>query len=266
MIIDFHTHCFPDRIAQRAIEQLKAASPGLINHTDGTLSDTFSKMEKWGIDRFVVQNISTNPRQQTNVNNFAMENNGSRCAMFGSVHPKAENAVSELERIKAGGLKGVKMHCEYQEFYVDDPALFPIYGALQELGLILMLHGGTDIAFEGGPVRCPPAGVAKVAKNFPRLRIVVAHLGGYREYKQTVEHIIGKPIYLDTSTAEIFFKKKEAESLISLHGEEYLLFASDCPWADAGEAARFIDGLNISSSRKDAVFYKNALNLLGENP
>ncbi|NLK17259.1 MAG: amidohydrolase family protein [Clostridiales bacterium] len=266
MIIDFHTHCFPDRIAQRAIEQLKAESPGLENHTDGTLSDTFSKMEEWGVSKFVVQNIATNPRQQTNVNNFAIENDGGRCVMFGSVHPKAENALEELERIKEGGLKGVKLHCEYQEFFVDDPAMFPIYDAIRELGLILMFHGGTDIAFEGGLVRCAPARVAKVAGSFPGIKMVVAHLGGYREYGQTIEHLIGKPIYFDTSTAECFFDRGQAERLIKLHGEEYLLFGSDCPWADAGEAARFIDSLDIPSSRKDAILYKNALYLLGENP
>ena len=219
-------------------------------------------MKKWGVDKFVIQNIATNPKQQTNVNNFAIENNGPVCIMFGSVHPNAENALSELERIKNSGLKGVKLHSEYQDFFVDDSSMFPIYDAIRGLGLVLMLHGGTDIAFEDGPVKCSPAAAARVAQNFPGLKMVVAHLSGYKEYRQTLEHLVGKPVYLDTSTTESFFKREEAEKLVQLHGEEYLLFGSDSPWADASEAIKFVESLDIPSSKKDAIFYRNAEYLL----
>ena len=72
MIIDFHTHAFPEKIATRAIPELQKKIE-LQPQTDGTLRNLSEKMSAWGIDKSVICNIATNPRQQTNVNNFALE-------------------------------------------------------------------------------------------------------------------------------------------------------------------------------------------------
>ena len=121
MLIDFHTHAFPERIASRAVTGLAQGSGGLIPQTDGTLASLKAEMDRDGVDLSVVLSIATNPRQQTNVNNFAIEvNQNDRVIAFGSIHPDAPDALEELERIKAAGLKGVKLHPEYQCFYVND--------------------------------------------------------------------------------------------------------------------------------------------------
>lgn len=263
MIIDFHTHTFPDHIAERAMKILTETSNNIPSYTDGTIADTKAKMQGWGIEKIVVLNIATNTKQQKNVNDFAIQNNTNNCIMFGSVHPFAPDALTELERIKQAGLKGIKLHSEYQNFYADDKKVFPIYEKLQELGLIVVFHGGTDIGFINTPVKCPPSAIRTIADNFKDLKIVMAHLGGFNETESTLEYLAGREVYLDTSVADVFFAKENAEKLISRHGEEYLLFGSDCPWADAGKTARFVENLDIPSSKKDAIFYKNAKNLLG---
>ena len=71
MLIDFHTHAFPDRIAKNAIEKLAFCAGGLYPQTDGTLSSLKEQMNVDGVDISVVQSIATNPGQQTKVNNFA---------------------------------------------------------------------------------------------------------------------------------------------------------------------------------------------------
>jgi len=263
MVIDFHTHAFPDRIAKKAMETLTIKSGNVPSFTDGTISDTKVKMKQWGIDKFVVCNIATNTKQQTNVNNFAIENNSSDCIMFGSVHPFSPDALSELDRIKGAGLKGVKLHSEYQNFYADDKNVFPIYEKIRDLGLVMVLHGGTDIGYLDTPVKCTPKSVKTVSDNFKGLKIVMAHLGGYKETTETLEYLCGKDIYLDTSVADLYFSRENAQKIISKHGENYLLFGSDCPWDDSGKSYRFIESLNISSQKKDCIFYKNAKFLLG---
>ena len=120
MLIDFHTHAFPEKIAVRAIQKLAHDAGGLTPQTDGTLGSLKAQMDRDGVDISVVHSIATNPKQQTNVNNFAMEiDRDPAFVAFGSVHPDAPDALSELERIKAAGLKGVKLHPEYQQFYAD---------------------------------------------------------------------------------------------------------------------------------------------------
>lgn len=121
MLIDFHTHAFPDAISGNAINKLSFVSGGLEPQSEGTVSSLKTEMEKEGVDISVVLSIATNPKQQTNVNNFANEINDEKSIFaFGSVHPEAENVFDELERIKSMWLKGVKFHPEYQKFYVDD--------------------------------------------------------------------------------------------------------------------------------------------------
>lgn len=52
--------------------------------------------------------------------------------------------LDELDRIKALGLKGVKLHPDYQRFLVDDPRCIPIYEKISRLGLITVFHTGLD--------------------------------------------------------------------------------------------------------------------------
>ena len=143
MLIDFHTHAFPDKLAPRAIASLAHASGGLSPQTDGTVSALKAKMARDGVDISVVQSIATNPRQMTKVNDFAIEINVDPAIVaFGSVHPDAPDALEELERLKAAGLKGVKFHPEYQHFYANDEKMKPIYRKISELGLIALFHAG----------------------------------------------------------------------------------------------------------------------------
>lgn len=152
MLIDIHTHAFPEKIAERAIETLSHTSGGLIPQHKGTLASLKEEMAKDGVDISVVLGIATNPQQQTNVNNFAAEiNKDEKIIAFGSVHPDAPDALQELERIKALGLKGVKLHPEYQNFYVDDERMKPIYKKISQLGLITLFHAGHDYGYGNMP-------------------------------------------------------------------------------------------------------------------
>ena len=148
MLIDFHTHCFPDKIAPKAIEKLSFTSGGLTPYTDGTVSGLKDSMKKGGVDASVVLNIATNAHQQHSVNDFAASINDNKTIFsFGSVFPFSEDAFDELERIKELRLKGVKLHPDYQGFNVDDIRLKPLYKKISELGLITVFHAGFDYGF-----------------------------------------------------------------------------------------------------------------------
>ena len=127
MLIDFHTHCFPDAIAAGAVDKLAFASGGLTPYTDGTVAGLKDRMQRDGVDRSVVLHIATNERQQKKVNDFAASINGGNIVSFGAVFPTAPDALEELERIQSLGMKGVKLHPDYQGFSVDDEKMKPIY-------------------------------------------------------------------------------------------------------------------------------------------
>ena len=261
MIIDFHTHAFPDKIAKGAMSALASAS-GLVPFTDGTVSDTSRLMAECKIDRRVMLSIATNPKQQTNVNNFAIETNKEEgIYAFGSVHPMAENALSELERLKNEGLRGIKLHPEYQGFEISDEKMYPIYEKCIKLGLIIVFHAGKDIGFPDS-LNASCRSINRLSKDFSGADFVMAHFGGCMQPEEALEYVAGCGFYIDTSFSKGYISKTDGEKIIKKQGAEKVLFASDCPWASPYETFEFINSFDLTEDEKLNIFSKNALRLL----
>ena len=261
MIIDFHTHAFPKAIAKRAIDKLSFDSGGLCPQTDGTLESLKSEMKEDGIDASVVLSIATNPHQQTKVNDFALSiNDEKEIFAFGSVHPDAEDALDELERIKAMGLKGVKFHPDYQGFFADDEKMKPIYKKISSLGLITVFHAGYDYGFFP-PYHGMPQNIAGALKWLDA-PVVAAHWGGVNCGLEVIEKLCGLDLWLDLSFGYNTMPRPVAEAILEKHTPDRLLFASDAPWHRPKWEMRLIDTLDISDSDREKIYYKNALKLL----
>lgn len=261
MLIDFHTHAFPEKIAQRAISKLAYEAGGLCPQTDGTAASLKAEMDRDGVDLSVVLSIATNPAQQTKVNDFAIEvNRDDRLVAFGSVHPEAPDALEELERIKTAGLKGVKLHPEYQGFYADDERMKPIYRKISELGLITTFHAGQDYGFPP-PYHAMPEHMLGALKWF-NSPVVAAHWGGFGCCMEVLDKLCGQDIWFDLSFGYCSMPKSIAQGIIDKHGPDRLLFASDMPWHRPAWERRLIDSLDLSDTDRDKIYFQNAQRLL----
>lgn len=264
-IIDIHAHCFPDQIARRAVPQLEERA-GVRTVLDGTLGALRSSMDRAGIDRAVLQHIATKPGQERAVNTWAASIVSERIACFGSIHPGTPDWRGELRRLADLGLPGVKFHPDYQDFFVDEARVFPIYEAICQLGLVVLFHAGLDIGL-GEPVRCRPAGLRKVIEAFPEGRWVAAHMGGYQCWDEVEEDLLGREIFLDTSYTYHALGPERLGSLIRRHGARRILFGTDSPWMDQASAVAEIRGLGLTPAEEAAVLGGNAQALLeGEKP
>lgn len=262
MLIDFHTHAFPEKIAVRAVGSLSHAAGGLIPQTDGTLSSLKKEMEKDGVTLSIVHSIATNPKQQTNVNNFAITINETPGFMaFGSVHPDAPDALEELERIEQAGLKGVKLHPEYQGFYADDEKMKPIYKKISALGLITLFHAGQDNGFPP-PYHCMPEHLLGALKWLDG-PVVAAHWGGLGAYSQVLERLCGQDIYMDISFGYGHIPKPFAQRILDKHTPDRLLFGSDMPWHRPDWELKLLNSLDMSDSDREKICFRNAQKLLG---
>ncbi len=258
--IDFHTHCFPDSLAPRALKSLGDCS-GLIPETDGTADGLLKSMDSGGVDISVVLGIATNARQQKSVNDFAAKlNENERLVGFGSVYPDAPDALCELERIKALGLKGVKFHPEYQEFYADDEKMRPIYRKISELGLITVFHAGADYGFPA-PYHCKPEHLKNALKMLDT-NVVAAHWGGLALHEEVLDTLCGLPLYFDTSFAYGSTCLPMIRKIAEKHGADKILFGTDSPWHTPEKESRVIEFLGLDTEEKEKIFYKNAAKLL----
>ncbi|MFR9254870.1 MAG: hypothetical protein ACLVJ6_04725 [Merdibacter sp.] len=89
MIIDFHTHIFPDSLAPRTLPHLSKIAHDIPYHTDGTQTGALEAMRRWGVDYSVVLHIATKLGQARRINSFACEVQAAhpQFLCFGSLHP-----------------------------------------------------------------------------------------------------------------------------------------------------------------------------------
>ena len=261
MIIDFHTHVFPDHIAGRAMSSMAAAGGVLGPRIEANVSALIAELRRAGVDKAVALNIATSPQHMRAVNDFAQSLTAyDELIPFGSVHPDAPDALDELARIAETGIRGVKFHPENQGFCVTEERLIPIYEKISRLGLICTFHAGMDLRYRGYAF-CSPEQFSAILPVFSS-PVVLAHMGGYMLWEDVLRHIAGRDVYLDTAYTYGTMPRPLAEELVSAHGADKILFGSDSPWTSVGEHARMVAlwGRNEEDTRK--ILGENARKLL----
>lgn len=266
MLIDFHSHIFPDRIAAGAMRSL---SDSIVRHqnvryrhyTRGTCESLFSSMDRKGVDVSVIMPIATKPTQTKSINEFAKTLRNDRIVSFGSLHPEQDDWEYVLENLAEDGFKGIKLHPEYQSFFIDSPRSLEILRKAEDLGLYVTLHTGFDYGMPP-PVHCPPDRLKNVLDYVSGKYIIAAHLGAFADWDEVEKYLVGTQINFDTAFISKFISPEQCERIIRNHGADKVLFGSDSPWHDPKTEHEFILNLGLSDEEKEMIFYKNALKIL----
>lgn len=256
-ILDFHTHAYPDKVAGKAVQFLNDYYH-ITCQGDGTLEDLLSSAKEGGVGYLLVHAVATKPGQVENVNSWIGEHIGGNVIGFGTLHPDYDGDMKvEIERIISLGLKGVKLHPDFQEFIVDDPSTDIIYRSI-EGRLPLLLHTGDKDTDYSSPYR-----VENILKKYPRLTVIAAHLGGYSEWEEAEEHLVGKNLYIDTSSSLWAIPPERAVSIIRRHGVDRVLFGTDYPLTRHKEELQRFFALGLTEEENRKILFENAAKLLG---
>ena len=281
MIIDIHTHTFPDKIAAATLDKLKHLSH-TIPFTDGTAAGLAASMARAGVDRSVVMPVATSPRQVPHVNDASARMNelGAQTGVlsFGCMHPDFDGWKEELARVRDLGLKGIKLHPQYQGTDFDDPRYLRILDRCGELGLVVLTHAGLDIGMPGKD-NCAPEMVARVLEQVGPVKLVLAHMGSWRQWDRVEALLPGTGVYLDTSFSlgEItplddghyrpgdlpLLDEAAFLRMVRRFGPDRILFGTDSPWDDQGAALARLQALPLEPAELEAILGGNAKRLLG---
>jgi len=264
VVLDFHAHAFPDHVAERAVPAL-AESGGVAPHHDGRVASLLGAMDRTGVAASVICSIATRPGQFEPILAWSGEIRSQRIIPFPSVHPEDPDLLDHLARIREEGFLGIKMHPYYQGFALDEERLMPLYGQVERLGLVLVMHTGFDIAFPRDPI-ASPARIRTVIDRFPGLKLVATHMGAWQDWDQVEELLIGRPLFLDISFSLQFLDREQARRMILAHPEGYVLFGTDSPWADQAEVIALLRALDLGSRREEMILGENGCRLLGIDP
>jgi hypothetical protein len=233
MSIDIHTHAFHPKIADKVLAQLEDHYH-IPPTGNGTVGDLLPRLKKAGIERAAVHSAATKPDQVIPANNWAitMQENHPELVSFGTIHPGYEDWEKELDRLEQKGIRGLKIHPDFQGFSMTDKRLAPIYEAIGTR-FVIMLHVGDRKPPEENA--SSPQKVAELIHNFPFLTVIAAHFGGYHHWEYVCEHLAGKNVYLDTSSSLFAIPQDLLETIFKAHPRERILFGSDYPLFDPSE-------------------------------
>lgn len=275
-ITDFHTHTFPDAIAQKAIAGMQVNSHAAAFGT-GTLDGLLESMAQAGISRSVILPVATNPLKISSINDklFSQEKS-QRVVNFGAMHPLAENWKEELNRLAAAGVPGIKLHPQYQGVDITDIRYLRILDHAASLGLLTVMHAGDEIAYPG-VVRCSPEMVRSVCHQLGNIPLILAHMGGWKNWERVAENLCDTGCYLDTaiSLGSIvpiddhyapgdlpLLSEEDFVNLVRAFGSQRILFGTDSPWADQQEEIRKITFLPLTTDEIENILSRNATRLL----
>ena len=267
MVIDFHAHIFPDKIADATIKAL-STSASIPPHCDGTIDGLLKQMSECGVDIAINLPVLTRAKQFDSIAAFGASINqksytGARVISFAGMHPEIEDYEERLDEVKALGFKGIKLHPDYQGTFIDDEKYVKILSYAKKLGLITVTHAGLDGAFIGQPIKCTPYRVLKLLDALGGYdRLVLAHLGGNELYDEVLSELAGSDVYIDTSYVLPATSRKQFEALLNKHGEDKILFATDSPWQNQGEMINILHSYSLGNGVENKILSGNAIKLL----
>jgi predicted TIM-barrel fold metal-dependent hydrolase len=258
-VTDFHTHIFPDRVADRALQTLveayQAAPQG-----PATVAGVLAAMDAAGIAQAVVCPVATRPDQVTSINRWVTALDRERFIPFGALHPDFPGLREELAFLRDQGVRGLKLQPHFQGYAVEDAALLRMFEHLEDF--VVLMHGGQEI--KPIPfVPTTPERLRALHDRFPRQRLVIAHLGGYQMWEGVEEYLLGQDLYFDLSFTFDRLNDATIARLVAAHGPEQILFGSDYPWMTPAQARAGVERMPWSEEEKRGILGGNAKRLLG---
>ncbi|MBQ6173661.1 MAG: amidohydrolase family protein [Clostridia bacterium] len=282
MIVDIHTHTFPERIAAAALRKMQGQCHTAL-FTGATEPELTASMRRAGIDRSVILPVSTNPQHVVKVNDASLRIN--ECTeetgliSFGCMHPDYDDVDGELGRIAKAGIRGIKLHPVYQRCDIDDPRSLRILRAAADHGLSVIIHAGYDVGYPG-ETQALPEKIARALEAVGPVRMILAHMGGWRCWEEAARLLGGSGVYIDTAFSlgpmhpigDGFYNTPEslarmdAEAFtrqVRAFGADHVLFGTDSPWEDQVTEVQAIRALPLTGTEQDAILGGNACRLLG---
>ena len=280
MIIDFHTHTFPEEIAGRAISKL-AKNARALNYLDGTARALRDSMRQAGVDYSVLLPVVTRPGQQAEVNRIAVEVNEhfgeTGFLSFGGIHPDNEDYRLIIRSLAEKGVKGIKIHPVFQEVPLDDIRYLRIIECACENDMIVITHAGFDIGYPGQDASSVDRIVAVLDTVNPQ-KFVLAHMGGWRCWEEVEERILGRDVWLDTAFSLLPIEpapgmvrspledppisREQFLRMVRNHGAERILFGTDSPWSGQREMIAAVRESGLTVEEQEAILGGNAARLL----
>ncbi len=281
MIIDFHVHTFPDKIALPTLQKLSALSCTQY-FTDGSVSGLLASMEEASVSYSVNLPVMTHENQVEKVNTSMISNReylfSRGIITFGGMHPDYADYKSEMLRLKQNGISGIKLHPAYQHTDLTDLKMMHIIDYASSLGLIILIHAGIDIGICDHNYADVDQILTVIDEIQPQ-KFVLAHMGNWACWHAVEQDLAGAKVYLDTGFSigpltpcktahgkapyiSSNLSDDDFVRIVRKHGTDKILFATDSPWESQRDYVARVENTPLTTQEKELIFSANARQLL----
>ena len=259
-VIDAHAHIFPSKIADKAVASIGQFYDDHPMCHSGSAEELIASGNKAGVVKYLVFSTATTPQQVVSINNFLIEtgNTYEEFLTLGTLHNEFSEFEAEIDRLQKAGIKGIKLHPDFQKFNFDDPGMLPVYKELSDREMFVLTHSG-DYRYRYSH----PARIRNIADKFPKLNIIAAHFGGWSQWKEARECLNLPNVYIDTSSSIPFSGNEVAKLAFETFDNTHIFFGTDFPMWDHQKELETILELGLSDTQLENVLYNNFAQFYG---
>ncbi len=260
-IINAHCHIYPEKIASKAVKGIRDFYD-LNMSLNGKTDDLIRDGGKIGVVHYLVHSVATTPKQVKSINEFIaseVDAHPNLFTGFGTLHPDSDNIKKDFEYLISLGLKGVKLHPDFQRFALNDEKAFKLGKIINAGDVPVLIHCGDYRYNYSNPDQLIP-----FLDKFPEMTIIGAHFAGWSVWQEAAEKLAGTPnLYVDLSSTLYDLPTLTVEKLIRAYGVDKVLWGTDYPMWEADNEFELFNKINLSDSERKAILYDNASRILG---
>ena len=259
-VINSHCHIYPEKIASKAVEGIKNFYD-LNMSLNGRTDDLIKDGSKVGVVHYLVHSVATTPKQVKSINEFIsyeVKSHNGLFTGFGTLHPDSDDIEGDFNYLCDLGLKGVKLHPDFQLFALNEKKAFDLGEVIAAGDVPLLIHCGDFRYNYSNPEQLIP-----FLDNFPELTVIGAHFAGWSMWEDATRQLSGREnLYVDLSSSLYALSAETANELIHAYGPDKVLWGTDYPMWDSVSEMEYFDKIDLTNEERSMILYENAARLL----
>lgn len=259
-IINAHCHIYPNKIASKAVKGIRDFYD-LDMSLNGSVDDLLRDGNEVGVTHYLVHSVATTPKQVKSINEFISEEVKAHSDIFtgfGTLHPDSDDIKGDFEYLIELGLKGVKLHPDFQQFALNEERAFKMGEVISEGNVPLLIHCGDFRYNYSNPEQLKP-----FLDKFPEITTIGAHFAGWSLWQEATEKLAGTPnLYVDISSSLYDLSPETAKELIYAYGVEKVLWGTDYPMWDCKSEMEMFNKIDLNQKERSMILYENAAKIL----
>lgn len=260
-VINAHCHIYPNKIASRAVEGIRDFYD-LDMSLKGMSDDLIEDGEKVGVVHYLVHSVATTPKQVKSINQFISDEVNAHQGLFtgfGTLHPDSDDIQGDFDHLIELGLKGVKLHPDFQQFPMNSEKAFEIGEVVSNGNVPLMVHCGDFRYNYSNPKQIKP-----FLKEFPDLLVIGAHFAGWSVWEEATKELSDMPnLVVDLSSSLYDMSAETAKELIHSYGADRVLWGTDYPMWESESEMEYFNKIDLTPEERQLILYDNAAKILG---